>query len=193
MIAIRHLDQIGIKTKRSISLRLEGYAKRDVEHWLHYARNDMWYKSQHPVTMKNVSLAIGNSGFGRNDIYDHVINKTSGLPADNLVQKIGALMDKMEKREVAFYKSGKGKEYSHVWLEPPREEPRILPLSTQDEWSLFARCLRCLNNKFMPVKMNGKNHACCYRCIPPSQYKAIGAKLQKISMIRDSLVKMGLI
>lgn len=188
------LDSIGIKTGKPLEVERDTYKKSEVAHWLHFVRNDQWYLTQMPITMKNLSLSIGNSAMGRNDIYDHIINQTSDNQANNLVQKIGAMMHHLEVRDIAFYKPKKaGQEYRHIWLDKPQQAPQIMPLVLEEEWSLFAQCMRCQKNKFMPIKMNGRGHACCYRCIPPSQYRSIGGKLEKKSMIRDSLVKMGLI
>lgn len=151
-----------------------------VRHWLMMG-NDLWHKTQMPISINAVARCVGGD---KDNIRKRILLENSDSKSEALCQKIGHLIQAVEERRLVFFKTKSGIE--HHWLEPINET-KINPLSTEAEWSVFARCKVCQKNKFMPVVMHGKNHALCYQCIPPSQYKALGATLLKKNLIQNAL------
>lgn len=167
--------------------------RQEVRRWLMMIQRDPWYKSQMPVTIKGIGKIAGGH---RVHIMRRIITELDSIrPMHALVQRIAELMKKLDKREIVFYRGNAGKAAQFCWLTPPQFCPFIKPFCLEEEWSLFARCTTCANNKFMPITTNGenKNYAACYCCIPPSQYKALGVKLTKKSLLLEALAKQGVI
>lgn len=163
----------------------------EVRKWLMMMQKDPWYRTQNPVTIQGIAT-ITNSH--RVNIIKRIISESDpNRKMPELVQRIYAVMRKIENREIVFCQTGINSGFMFLWLTPPHQCPYISPFSLEQEWSIFARCKTCGENKFMPVSRKPHNYALCYRCIPPSQYKPLGVTLTKKSLIREALVKMGMI
>lgn len=134
--------------------------------------DDYWFRHEMPISFKKLLRAI-------NYKY-HMLEKQEQAPSIIL-----PLIPAVENRRIVFIKDSPG----YVWLMPPDLPPRINKLSRIECWSMFARCLSCDGNKFLPVMMGGKEHAACYGCIPPSQYRALGAKPIERSLICEAAKK----
>jgi hypothetical protein len=168
----------------------DGYSREATRKWLMQAPNDPWHKSQMPISIKQIGIVCHGD---RKDINDRIITEKETKRSNSLCQRIAKMIPMLEQRSLIFFQYPKAHQHGHLWLTPPQRCQHINPISTEAEWSLFARCLRCQNNKFMPVHVHGKPHALCYHCLPPSQYKALGGTLTKKSLIRDAITAMGLI
>lgn len=129
--------------------------------WFAQAMKDPWYKSQMPILKKVVLSAIGLTCFGS-------------------IDRAAKLIPSIENRNLIFLKD------RFIWMDPQviLKINRLTPVAF---WSLFARCLSCGGNKFLPVEIDQKEKAACFLCLPPSQYPSIGAKPIKRSLIADSV------
>ena len=195
---LQRLEYIRRLERRMIGRRDydDEYSPKEVRAELMRLIRDPWHKSQMPVTVNGICRVTGDRKVNVLGFFRELKNE----PAFPLTQRLGKIMAAVRERTLVFYQSDKIIKsqtgiapMTFLWLKPPQPEPRLAAMVPEEEWSLFARCFLCLNNKFMPAKIGGRPHAVCYRCIPPSQYRALGVTLTKKSLIREALVKLGLV
>lgn len=100
-----------------------------------------------------------------------------GTNATRILEKMGFLIPKVEDRELVFTS-----DFHYITPENP-----IFLAKLAKNWSLWARCVICGDNKFLPLEIDGKEHVACYHCFPPGQYKSIGGARVKKSLIHEAL------
>lgn len=174
--------------------------REEVCDWLQHIKHDAWFRSQMPLPFIAIARTLGIDYDEMNHflIARNVIHRGKyHYKRYPMCDKIAALKRKIDNREIVFYPDTSRRYDIHrrpafaCFLVPIKPEPRLDPLISEAEWSLFARCKQCGKNQFMPIKMNGNDHAACYRCIPPSQYKAMGATLAGKILIMEALKAEG--
>lgn len=138
------------------------------EYWLRHAQNDFWYQHQMPI----FSLAVSRMAGYKDDKYDSIVEDSSWL-------RLEPFLPDIESRRVIFRK------YRFYVTDLP---PCVLVQKINSRWQLNAVCTSCGGNKFLPAKIE-KEYAMCYDCIPPSQYKPLGATLLKNSFIDEYIEK----
>lgn len=150
------------------------YSLEQTKRWVEFVKRDYWYRSQMRVTPYNLSIALGT-------------NITE--MGEGAVRKISHLIPKILSREIIFL-SCKGRKPNGLKVTPflwILDHPHTIQrLCKVQHWSIKAKCASCGDYKFLPVAMNGETHVACYHCIPPSQYKSIGAQLIERSLINDA-------
>lgn len=138
------------------------------------------------------SLALDEAcGAGR---IRQALNPNEIVEMDATLERVARLIPDIERRKLVFPEIRRGGKKGmttpkYVWLEPPAAPPKIPSLALESAWSLWAACVRCGFNQFLPVVIDNKPHVCCYRCTPPSQRRAIGATPVKKSLIHEALKK----
>jgi hypothetical protein len=159
--------------QKLMSLSLEQTHK-----WLNHAMSDFWYKHQMPVTGKLLDDCLG---------YTLAFKKRTPYAwSDEAVGKLGRLIPEIERRAVIFSKRAYKRPAAIYVSEPPRIAPQIKKISTT--WSLYATCLSCGDNQFLPIMME-RAYVACYNCIHPSEYKALGGRLIDESIITTALLQ----
>lgn len=158
--------------------------------WMELIKVDPWWASQMPVGIVPLQSALGLPH--RHD-FREVIRPGDRHYTPGMIDRISRIIPKIESRHVCFPHKVMG------WRKPGELDTKFIflepvPLGINricisHNWSLWAFCLSCGNNKFMPVMMNGKKHVACYNCIPPDQYRALGATMEKGSLIHEALKK----
>lgn len=143
-----------------------------------------------PITENTLSKALCVSQEG----LSQCLNFRNGRNDKEACHKIGYVIPDIECRKLVFpdtTPSGKKGVFApkFLWLEPPNPLPRIPKLDKESAWSLWACCQTCGKNKFLPIIMNAEPHIACYYCIPPHQYRPIGATRVNRSLIHPALKK----
>lgn len=133
--------------------------------WLDRTMSDEWYASQMPISRNALKKAMGVGGIFNDE------------PTNNAWRALQSLIPKIENREVIFMPG------HEVIVRLPEEKRIQRKLSAG--WSLDGWC-GCGSNKYLPVMIE-KEYAACFICIPPSQYRAIGATPIKRSLILDAM------
>jgi len=144
--------------------------------WLNHAYADFWYKHQMPITGRLLDDCLGLT-----NVYRYKRPYTWG---DDTVLKLARLIPEIERRAVIFTKAKYRKPAQIYVSEPPKLAPKIKKISSV--WSLYATCLSCGDNQFLPVMME-KPYVACYHCIDPKEYKALGGRLIDESIITTAL------
>lgn len=161
----------------------------EVKYWLAHIKNDHWWQTQMPISYAALSDAVG---IERKTFVNMIENKRTYRDVFAL-KALAPVIISIEKREVCF---------PEVKNSPLRGAPpiprllRVMPrdpvplisrLSQGSAWSLWATCFNCRNNKFLPIIIDHKPYVACYHCLPPSQYRAIGAAPVMRSLIHEVL------
>ncbi len=160
------------------------YDRKAALRWLEFTKRDEWWQSQMPVSVFALESALDKPG----RLKDALAGDTN---PDTILALLGHLIPDIEARKVVFPKIGRGRPKKGE--EPTPRYLRLFPLSTpfipklSSNWSLWARCITCGGNKFLPVMIGWTSHAACYHCLPPDQYPSIGAKGIKTSLIHEAL------
>lgn len=106
-----------------------------------------------------------------------------------LIERLDDLKHKIARREAVF-----AAKEGIIYLFPPEKTYHnallVRFLNEISEWNLYAYCRQCGKNQYLPIIMNDENYAACYHCIPPSQYRILGAERQDGSLIRYALAEM---
>lgn len=162
--------------------------------WLQHIKSDDWWQSQMPIPESRFADVIG---IGRMSIWRGLRN-TGTYRHTPALNHISRLVADIERRKLVFPQSAcclglkeRRKKENHpprfLWLEPPENPPQICKISNESSWSLWACCLSCGNNKFLPIMLGEKPQVACYHCIKPDQYRSFGAVPVKKSLIHAFL------
>lgn len=166
------------KVRTARKVEPQKYDIKQTHRWVDYVQRDYWWRSQMPIASKSLDAFCGGDCMRHKKRY----------PAT--MRKIASIIDDIENRKLCFGRrapgsGGKGNQPHFLWVDPPGICPLIPKISKN--WSLWARCATCGDNKFMPILIDEKTHVACYNCFPPSQYKSIGAVEEKKSLIHEAL------
>lgn len=160
--------------------------------WLEYVKRDDWWQSQMPVSTGALDAVFG---LYRKSIHQMLRGRAKATSRP-VMEKIARVIPDIESRKLVFPEANKCQAFAgkvlaprFVWLDLPAINVEISRLSAESAWTLWARCHSCLSNTFLPVAIDGKPHVACYSCLPPSQYRALGATAVKKSLIHEALKK----
>lgn len=158
--------------------------------WYKHTRSDTWWQSQMPINPLFLLAVCGSV----NRREANALRDYKTAPSNAIMKKIGFLIPKIESRELVFPHVPVGaprkNEYrapQYLFIDAPLSTRCISRLSPGSAWALHARCITCRGNKFLPIEIDGKPHVACYQCLPPSQYKSIGATAVDKSLIHEAL------
>ena len=155
-------------------------------HWLQNMRASDWWQSQMPISDHALSEAMG-----KDKTYVRITLDTSRPGrTDEMLSLLSKLIPDIESRKLCFpaprpgnIKKGTDRPPKFMWLDPqPVTIPRL-----SSSWSLWAECVACHGNQFLPVFIDQKPHFACYHCIHPTQYQAVGATPVKLSLVHEAL------
>lgn len=158
--------------------------------WLHHIKTDHWWVTQMPIRIYCLEKALG---FTLNYIGD-ILNGGKRSYPQQVIPKIGTAIPEIEERSLVFPRDLRNHSPGETGtkflrLKIPADPPAIAKVSPESAWSLWARCLTCGSNKFLPVMIDCKPFVACYHCLPPSQHRTIGATETKKSLIHEALKK----
>lgn len=167
------------------------YTSQEARIWLRRLRNDYWWQTEMPLTWDALDNVIGKIVFN---------GGKSECMTDNSFRQLANVIDPIENRIVCFpirklnnlnnmTGGDRNARRRPILVYPEVLNREISKLSLFSSWSLHARCLSCKGNKFLPVRIDGREHVACYCCIPPSQYKTIRAVSLKVKLIDEELKK----
>lgn len=173
---------------------------RETQRWLDIVARDYWYLAQMPVTMAALGASIGresvmvtrgpaNPFYGK--IFERISRAVPDIEARRLVfpEPVKTIWLKKCANQFDLFggesEAPRAEMPKFLRLDAPEKLPVIKRLSVSASWSLFAICASCKGNQFLPVSLNGReeSHVACYRCLPPAQYAAFGAREVKLSLI----------
>lgn len=165
------------------SLSPNPYDLAETKHWLAHIKSDFWWQHQMPISGYALSFACGYSS-------DMLSPRTKRFSQKSL-ERVSRLIDDIKTRRICFLSStGKPKEgetRNFIWVEP---RPKIIARLVQERfWDIWATCAACGQNQFLPIRISGDDrpYVACYQCIPPDQYRSIGAILVEKSLIHEAL------
>lgn len=153
--------------------------------WIHQVRNNPWFKSQMPVTLKHLAESIK---LGFRDLLSYIRGR---YDTPSVTERLLELSEKVRLREVVFVE-GHGA-YFLPYCPPKYSWPMIKRTWDSEDWHLTSTCMNCGNNQYLPADMNTDDYALCYHCIPLNQYAAYGATPQEGSLIAYALDTMGIL
>lgn len=147
--------------------------------WVQHVRSDFWWLAEMPISGAALSFAIGDT---TNTLTLFEVSRMG----PKRFARVARIIPEIEARKLCFLPQGSKEHY--VWIEPP-EKKSIQKLSQKSAWSLSAHCLSCGRDQFLSVTIWGDDrpYAACYSCIPPDQYRSIGAQLAPKSLIHEAL------
>jgi hypothetical protein len=151
----------------------------EIRDWFGRARTDYWYKTQMPISQGALAVV---AEINQKTLWD--IFSTDVMPKHETLEKLEATIKRIENREVVWYRKP-GQEYVYAHLDVRKIRPRRAKLSTNNGFDVFSICASCQSNKWVPVKIDGKEHIVCYSCLPPNQWLALGATGVKRSLVKD--------
>lgn len=150
-----------------------------VREWYQRWHGDHWYKTQMPMTLERLADVC--------EMSVHTIRDMMGddiLPKPETLNRVESGIEKIEERRVIWFKQP-GYKLRMIHLVPPTSPPRRAKLSRHEGFDVFSVCATCQNNKWLPLKIDDKDHIACYSCLPPAQWPSIGAFSSRRSLIRD--------
>ena len=149
----------------------------EVVDWVRKAKRDFWYQTQMPFLGDRLE-DISGADYTRLE---------EGLRISAALIRLNEAIDKIEKRKVVWRGGGKRITVEKMYLDEPTERGLKNKICNLDGFNLFDVCLCCGGNKWLPAKMNGKDYAMCYNCVPPEQYSSFGAVLLSRSFVSEHM------
>jgi hypothetical protein len=159
------------------------FTHAEVEVWLEHIKKDFWWKNQMPISVTALALALNTT---ENNL-KKCLKYRGKVELERALTQIARIIPDIEARRIAFPARSNSQRGVPNFFHLEPQPCNISRLS--DNWSLWARCLSCGGNKFLPVEIDGKPHVACYHCLPPSQYRSFGGKPVQKSLIHEALKK----
>jgi hypothetical protein len=132
-----------------------------------YQRDTAQYCGDDRVPFAALARLIGVS---RDTLHEAARGTMSESTAERLIKIIAWI----EQGRLRFRRHGQG------WVDEYRMPPDPLPppqprLIESEAWNEWARCSSCGGNRWALGEIAGRRHKLCGHCLPPSQWRAIGA------------------
>lgn len=163
--------------------------------WLEFIARDPWYASQMPVSMAGLGAAIDRESV--------VVTRGPANPwYPKILERVARVVPDIEARRLVFPSPadvgmneasgmtdlfGRKPAPKFLWMDVPEEPPALKRLATRSAWTLFSCCASCQGNQWLPLQLGGKEHVACYHCVAPEEFKSLGGRPQKFSLVHQAL------
>ena len=164
------------------------YLKR----WLADVRDDPWFRIN-PVPMMSRAFKEVSG------LQDVIVKRlqygyrfedgTAILPATWL--KLQHTVERIERGELIFVGvPARTLRYDAVALMAPDPLPPAQPkLTARAAYDYWAPCRSCAGRRYVGLVLGGADWAACYTCLPPVQYRAVGAAISTRRLALDMVEK----
>lgn len=147
----------------------------EVKHWLVALKNDPWYDIEPVPTNSKAFLDIVGISKQAINFGAYGISQHGSKVGPKVISALSPIMDKIESGEMVFVRP------RTVWHAvtlarpggPARAQPRLVERVDYNWW---RRCVACQGRRYAMVSIHGQHHAACWHCIPPDQYRQMGAE-----------------
>lgn len=163
----------------------------DIKNWYERARCDHWHETQLKINSYTFSACAGVGRVGLNQYMAGEVTPT--IP---ILKRMEDAVGRIDRREAMWHEKATWlSETEHTFTIITQHPPKQLPLRSKmspdkGEFSPFSVCMSCSGNKWLAAEVDGKQHILCYSCLPPSQWKTIGAKNSGGNLIVEYLERI---
>ena len=154
--------------------------------WLHHVHHDLWWQNETGIS--DAILAPILNVTTRTLSYFR-LGQYASVALATKINEVARMLDAREAVMIC--------DHGLIYIVPGPDKPSgpLLNRNSSDEgeWFLTSRCQKCAKNQYLPIILNDENYAACYHCIPPKEYKSLGAISQDGSLLRYALAEMGIL